>query len=396
MIHELRKKYNSEFTKEKYDSFLKDLDNEFDYKIDFRISETPVFIPHELKEDILHASDEIISQLQKKEFMEYSANAIPGDLKAPGEDEFPTFLAIDFAICKDQNGKLFPQLIELQGFASLYCYQELLNEKFHQHFHIPEFVTNYFNVEDHDSYIAKLKEVIIADSDPENVVLLEIEPANQKTYIDFLCTEKSLGIKTVCLSDVIRDGKSLFYENDGKRIRIERIYNRVIHDELQNRPYFKFNFSFQDELYVKWMAHPNWFFRISKHTLPYLKSSYVPKSFFLNDLYEYPDDLENYVLKPLFSFAGAGVKYEVTKEMLDGINDKENFILQKKVNYEPVIETPDDPAKAELRLLFVYDEKAKKPVLINNLVRLSKGKMMGVDFNKEKTWVGSSIAYFMK
>ncbi|MCC7159259.1 MAG: hypothetical protein IT281_06955 [Ignavibacteria bacterium] len=180
--------------------------------------------------------------------------------------------------------------------------------------------------------------------------------------------------------------------NNGEKTRIERIYNRVIFDELSKRTDLKLNFSFHDELNVKWVPHPNWFFRISKFSLPFLKNKYVPETKFLSDVKDYPSDLENYVLKPLFSFAGAGVVFDVTKEILDGITDGSNYILQKKINYEPVIETPDQPAKAELRLLFVHNNG--KPYLVNNLVRLSKGKMMGVDFNKEKTWVGSSLAYF--
>ena len=193
------------------------------------------------------------------------------------------------------------------------------------------------------------------------------------------------------MEKIIREGKKLFYENNGKKIPIERIYNRVIHDELAKRKDIKYNFRFTEELDVKWIAHPNWFFKISKYSIPFLKNKYVPPAEFLSELKEYPADLENYILKPLFSFAGVGVIFDVKKELLDSIKDKSNYILQKKVNYEPSIETPDVPAKAEIRLLYVWDDK---PVLINNLVRLSKGKMMGVDFNKDKTWVGSSIAYY--
>ncbi len=393
MIPLLREKYNSEFTEEKYQALIKDLYSVFDQKIDFRIAETPIFLPHELVSELLNASHEIVTALQTKEFKEYSKGALPKQLAVPNEDENPALLAIDFAICKDENGKFIPQLIELQGFASLYCYQELLNEKMKEHFQIDNDLTNYFNGLNGESYIDKLKEVIVGDSSPENVILLEIEPEKQKTYIDFLCTEKYLGIKTVNLSDVIKEGKKLYYENNGKKIPIERIYNRVIHDELARRKDVKYNFRFTEELDVKWIAHPNWFFKISKYSLPYLKNKYVPDTSFLDQIEKYPDDLENYVLKPLYSFAGVGVKYDVTKDDLDSINNKSNFILQKKIQYEPSIETPDIPAKAEIRLLFLWQEK---PLLANNLVRLSKGKMMGVDFNKDKTWVGSSIAYYEK
>lgn len=393
LIKELREKYLNEYTDEKYKSLVNDLDTEFNMKVDFRIAETPIFIPDDLLKEILAASTDLVTTLQSPEFKEYSKKALPDELAVPNEDAHPGLLAIDFAICFDDNGKLIPQLIELQGFASLYCYQELLNEKMRKNFDIGDDLESHFNGHGHESYIEKLKEVIIGDSNPENVILLEIEPEKQKTSIDFLCTEKYLGIKTVCLTKITKEGKKLFYENEGKKIPIDRIYNRVIHDELAKRKDIKYNFRFTEELDVKWMAHPNWFFKISKYSLPFFKSKYVPPTFFLNEVEEYPADLENYVLKPLYSFAGAGVKFDVTKEDLDAVTDRSNYILQKKVKYAPVVQTPDIPATAELRLLYVWKDK---PELINNLVRLSKGKMMGVDFNKDKTWVGSSIAYFKK
>ncbi len=391
MIKAYREKFNTSFDQKKYEAMVSDLNSAFHSKIDFKIAETPIFLTDEFRDELIKASDEIVSILQTDAFREYSKKALPDNLAVPNEDEHPSLLAIDFALCKDENGKMIPQLIELQGFASLYCYQELLNMKMREYFNIPEGLTSHFNGLDHQAYINILKETIIGDTDPENVILLEIEPEKQKTYIDFLCTEKYLGIKYVCLTKIIKEGKNLYYDNDGKKTLIKKIYNRVIHDELAKRKDIKYNFRFTEELDVKWIAHPNWFYKISKYSLPFLKSKYVPDTKFLTEYKEFPADLENYILKPLFSFAGAGVVFDVTKEILESIGDRSNYILQKKIQYEPVIETPDIPAKAEIRLLYVWNDK---PMLINNLVRLSKGKMMGVDFNKEKTWVGSSIAYF--
>ncbi|HAY34522.1 MAG TPA: hypothetical protein PK536_02530 [Ignavibacteria bacterium] len=391
MIKAYREKFNTSFDQKKYEAMVHDLNTTFDIKIDFKIAETPIFLPDEFRDELIKASDEIVSILQTDAFREYSKKALPDNLAVPNEDEHTSLLAIDFALCKDEDGKMIPQLIELQGFASLYCYQELLNMKMREYFNIPDGLTSHFNGLNHQTYINKLKETIIGDTDPENVILLEIEPEKQKTFIDFLCTEKYLGIKYVCLTKIIKEGKKLFYEKDGKKTLIKKIYNRVIHDELAKRKDIKYNFRFTEELDVKWIAHPNWFYKISKFSLPFLKSKYVPDTKFLTDYKEFPADTENYILKPLFSFAGAGVVFDVTKEILESIEDRSNYILQKKIQYEPVIETQDIPAKAEIRLLYVWNDK---PMLINNLVRLSKGKMMGVDFNKEKTWVGSSIAYF--
>lgn len=391
MIPEIRKKYNSEFNQKKYSSFLDDINSYYNYKIEFRISETPIFIPKDFRDEILKAAEEILSSIFNESYLKTSHRAIPQDFKILNKKDYPDMFALDFAISRDKDGKYIPYLIELQGFPSLYCYQEFLAQMFRKHFYIPAEVTNYFNGDDHDSYIRRLKEKIIGFSNPENVILLEIEPHKQKTRIDFSCTEDWLGIKAVCITEIVKKENRLYYRNEGKTIPIEKIYNRVIFDELMKRKDLNLDFSFNDELEVNWIPHPDWFFRISKFTLPYLKNKYVPETFFLDEINLSDIDHTEFVLKPLFSFAGSGVIYDLTKEILENVTDKKNYIIQQKINYEPVIETPDVPAKAELRLLYIWENK---PKLINSLVRLSKGKMMGVDFNKDKTWVGSSTAFF--
>jgi len=389
MIPELRKKFNSEFTQKKYEVFLNDINTSLKYPTDFRISETPLFLSDELKNKLLKACDELCKQVTSNEFKLKMNDAVPPHLHIPGENDHPEFFVFDFAICEDESTREFyPKLIELQGFPTLYGYQYFLERKIRNHFDIPENFTPYFNNITPEKYVSLLKEVIVADADPANVILLEIEPEKQKTRIDFAATEKLIGVSEVCISDLIKRGKNLFYKKNGKEIPVERIYNRVIFDEL-SRTEKNFNFDLQEELNVTWVPHPNWFYKISKYSLPVLKGEYVPKCFYLRDLSSYPADLENYVLKPLFSFAGLGVKIDVTKQMLDEIKDPENYILQEKVEYTPLIETPDEFAKVEIRMMFFWKDK---PILVNNLVRQSKGKMMGVDFNKNKTWVGGSAA----
>jgi hypothetical protein len=389
MIPELRKKFNTEFTQEKYEAFLKDLNTSLKYPVDFRVSETPLFVSKDLKTKLLNACDELCKQVASNDFRSKMKNAIPAHLNIPGETDHPEFFVFDFAICRDEStGEFYPKLIELQGFPTLYGYQYFFEQKVKEHFDIPRNFTSYFNNVSPDEYVKMLKDVIVSDADPANVILLEIEPEKQKTRVDFAATEKLLGIKEVCISDVIKHGKVLYYKKNGIEIPIERIYNRVIFDEL-SRTKVKFNFDLKEELYVTWIPHPNWFYKMSKYSLSVLKGEFVPNCFYLRDLTSYPDDLENFVLKPLFSFAGLGVKIDVTKEMLDKIKDPENYILQEKIEYAPLIETPEEMAKAEIRMMFIYD---KEPILVNNLVRQSKGKMLGVDYNKNKTWVGGSTA----
>ncbi len=396
MIKSFRDKFNAQFSEEKYDSFLKDIEDEFKYKPDFRIAESPVFIPKNLKNKLLEACDDILAVVNKPNFKELTRDAIiHPSLHVPAEDYRSRFIQFDFGICRDENGELTPKLIELQGFPSLYFFQDFLSSKYRKHFDIPANVSIHLNGINREEYVEMLRHEIVGETEPSQVVLLEIEPEKQVTRIDFLCAEKLLGIKVLCISKMKKRGKELFYENeDGKDVKILKIYNRVIFDELNKRSDIQREFYFKDEVDVEWVGHPNWFFRISKYTLPLLHGKYVPKSYYLDKLTAYPEDLENFVLKPLYSFAGSGVLLNINKEILDEIEDKENYILQEKVHYAPVIETPDGFAKCEIRMMTLFNTKEKKANVVCNLMRLTKGEMVGVKYNKNKTWVGGSIGFF--
>lgn len=392
-MSEIRSAYNKAFTNQKYQAFLDDLAVKYNHRPPFRVAETPIFIPNDLKERLIEACDEISDVIVRPDFMEMTQKAIEVDV--PNEPDSSIFVQMDFGITRDENGDLIPQLIETQGFPSLYFFQDLLASTYREHFDIPDNMTSYFGGLDRHSYIEKLRHHIVGDTNPENVVLLEVDPINQTTYIDFLVCEAKIGVAPICVSDIIVEGKDLFYLNkEGRKVQIKKMFHRVIFDELVKRDDLKIEFDFAKSYNVEWVGHPNWFFRISKYTMPFLKSKYVPECHFLNELETYPTDLENYVLKPLYSFAGSGVKLNVTKADLDEIKNPENYILQKKVEYAPVVASPTDPVKCEIRMLMLWEGGDTRPYLVNNLARLSRGEMIGVRYNKDKDWVGGSVAFF--
>ncbi|MEQ1677020.1 MAG: hypothetical protein ABL876_09980 [Chitinophagaceae bacterium] len=396
MIPAIRKAYNEAFTKEKYEAFLKELHNVHPDAIEFRVAETPIFVPKDFTDKILHACESIIDIIVDPNFKELTKNAVRKDLNVPGENGHSHFIAFDFGICINEQGEYEPQLIEMQGFPSLFAYEVLIDEVFRNHYPVPDNFSCYLNGYTKETYIQLLKEIIIGNHAPENVILLEIFPRKQKTRIDFYCTEDYTGIKMVCLTELIKEGKKLYYLNDGVKTEVKRIYNRVIFDDLQQQtPEVQEKGTiFFEALDVEWAPHPNWFYRISKYTLPFIRHPYVPQTFFLNEVKQMPADLENYVLKPLFSFAGQGVIIDVTKADIDKVKDPENWILQRKVKYAEVIQTPDVPAKAEIRMFYFWKDGEARPVATNNLGRLSKGKMIGVRYNKDKEWVGGNFCYF--
>lgn len=396
MKESIREKFNSEFSQEKYHQFLRDISSDFDYAPTFRIAETPFFIPKELEIQLLEACDEVISFVKRSDFKVLTQRAIELNTEVPNEDEHTQFLAIDFGIC-EENGQVIPKLIEFQGFPSIFNFQYNLFRKIQKFYPFLSEMTPYPLGMTEDSYLAMLKRVIFGKWQQEEVVLLEIEPEKQNTKIDFYYAQRDLGIKILCVTDVLKDGKKLFYLNsEGQKIQIKRIYNRVIFDELFSRQDLRLQFSFEEELEVEWAGHPNWYTRISKFILPYLKGPYFIETTLLSELKEIPEDLENYVLKPLFSFSGSGVIFHVKKEDVENVKERDLYILQKKVNYLPVIQAPDGKVKVEVRMLCLWPEEENSPTIVGNLVRLSRGEMIGVKFNKDKDWVGGSIGLFEK
>ena len=395
MIPEIRERYNKHFSQERYQAFLKDLEGQFNHVPGFRIAETPVFIPAAISDKLFEACHQIKNVILRPDFKQISEASLNDEYTVPNEDAHTTFLQMDFGLCEGKDGAIEPKLIEVQGFPSLYFYQHLVAGLYRKHFDIPEYVHHLFNGFTPQTYEDMLRKIIVGDEDPATVILLDVEPFKQNTQIDFHATAKYLGIKIADVTDVLKHGNKLFYKNEkGREIPIHRIYNRVIFDELLARKDQKMEFNFTDDLDVKWIGHPNWFFRISKHTLPFIKSNYVPLTSFLDQIESIPEDLENYVLKPLYSFSGSGVIFNVTKADIDKLADRSKLILQEKVNYVPVIKTPEDPVKVEVRIMLLWPDNAAEPTIVNNLARLSKGEMIGVKFNKDKTWVGGSVGFY--
>jgi len=393
MIPPLRESFNSQYKPDKYPELLALLAERCGVSIGFRVSETPCFLPIELLKRMANNGKELIRQLvESPEYRSRSNESIPPEFLVPNEAPHPMFIQVDFGLVRDANGELQPKLVELQAFPSLYAYQPVLARTFMDVYGLDKGLQYLLGGLDSASYLTLLRQAIVGGQDPENVILMEIDPQHQKTRPDFLLTEKLLGIRTVDIRAIRKDGSHLYWESDGKRIPIRRIYNRAIVDELERKG-AKLGFDFRDDLDVEWAGHPNWYFRISKYSIPNLKHDSVPKTWFLDQLSEVPRDLENYALKPLYSFAGLGVVIAPTKEDIAAVpaERRPQYILQERLHFEPVITTPFGGTKVEVRVMYIWVDELM-PVL--TILRMGRGLMMGVDHNRNMEWVGSSAGLF--
>jgi len=393
MIPSRRQAFNSKFRAEQYPELLSLLAQRCGMPIGFRVSETPCFLPAELLSRMASDGKELIRQLVDiPAYRARSDESIPPEFRVPNEAPHPMFVQVDFGLVRDAAGELQPKLVELQAFPSLYAYQPVLARTFVDVYGLDQGLQYLLSGLDSASYLALLRQAIVGSQDPENVILMEIDPSHQKTLPDFLLTEKLLGIRTVDIRSIKKDKNRLYWDLKGRRVPVHRIYNRAIVDELERKG-VQLGFDFRDDLDVEWAGHPNWYFRISKYSIPYLKHQSVPKTWFLDQLDAMPEDLENYALKPLYSFAGLGVLIAPKKEDIAAVTNerRSQYILQERLHFEPVIETPFGGTKVEVRVMYIWVDELT-PVL--TILRMGRGLMMGVDHNRNMEWVGSSAGLF--
>ncbi|MBZ2187385.1 MAG: hypothetical protein K7J46_22005 [Bryobacter sp.] len=396
MLPSLREDFNRRWTPGKYQHFLASLAHAIGRPVDFRHSETPCFFPRDLLQQMSRAGRELVSQLlANPAYLAASAHEVPPQYRVPNEARQPLFIQADFGIVH-HAGRYAPKLVEIQGFPSLYAYQTEMARQYLRAYDLDPNLQHLLSGLDLAAYHNLLGEAILNGHSPENVILLEIDPQHQKTLCDFICTERIYGVRPVCITQLIKRGNKLFYNRDGIETPVHRIYNRVIFDELE-RKQIAIPFAWTDDLQLEWAGHPNWFYRLSKFSLPWLNHATVPTSHFFHQLAQLPPDPENWVLKPLYSFAGLGVIVGPTRAQLEAIptHDRHNYILQQRVPFSPVIATPHGPTMVEVRIMYIWLPSSPAPRPANMIVRMGRGKQMGVDHNKNLEWVGASAGFYL-
>ena len=393
MIADLRAAFNESWTEKKYRDLIRRLESRTGATLDFPISETPGFFPRSLMASLASTGIQLIDSILHRPEARAAADAVvPQRFSGEGAEAIPTFAQVDFGLVRDGAGNISPKLVELQAFASLYGFQLAMAEAYRDAFELGSSLQLYLDGLTHDRYYELAANAIVGDNDPAEVVLMEIEPRRQKTWPDFVVTEQMWGVRAIDTSEVKREGRRLYYRRDGRLTQIKRIYNRVIPDELERRK-IQLPFGYGDDLELSWAGHPAWYFRLSKFSIPWLSHTSVPETRFLDGIEQLPVDRDRYLLKPLFSFAGGGIIFAPTDAQIAAIprDERKNYILQERIAFEPVIETPEGPTQVEIRIMYLRDGARLRPVL--PLLRMGRGKMMGVDHNKGLRWVGASAGF---
>jgi hypothetical protein len=396
MVPALREEFNRNFTPRKYQDLLDALATSCGAPITFRVCETPCFTPKSLLDQMAQYGHDLVMQLlTDPKYLRVSDKTVPAEYNVANESPRPMFVSVDFGLVRDAKGNLEPKLVELQAFPSLYGYQAVSAQQYIDCYGLRKDLGIYLSGYDHHSYTQLMRELIVGKHNPENVILMEIDPQSQKTLPDFLITQKELGIAVVDILSLKKRGRKLYYTHDGLEIEVQRIYNRCIVEELVRKG-ITLPFDLREELDVEWAGHPNWYFRISKFSIPYLHHRCVPETWFLDENPTVPEDNQNYLLKPLYSFAGAGIKFAPTEADIDAIpaGERHNYILQERLRFEPVIATPHGMTQMETRIMYAWPEGGELTALLP-LVRMGRGMMMGVDHNRDLEWVGGTAGLWV-
>ncbi len=395
MLEELQRKFTTEnFTEERYKALLTDIDQTLGTTVEFRICEMPLFLSSGFARKLEDAAVSILLECVTPEYLEYAKPSLEERYTVPHQHPHPLFGIVDFAVTKGDNGEFEPKLIELQGFPSLYGFQHLYSVKAMEHYKLDPRLYFTLSGKTPEEYLTTLRKNLLNGHNVENVVLMELTPDKQKTLPDFIATEQLTGVRAVDICSLKKEGRKLYYERDGKWIPIHRIFNRAIIDELDDAKAV-IPFDWRDDLDVEWAGHPNWYFLISKYSMPYLKHKSVPKTHFLHTLKDIPQDIENYVLKPLFAFAGKGVNVNPTRKDVEDVPaaERDKWILQERVHYAEAVYTPEGMNKAEVRILCIWEPDAAKPVPYMSLLRSGRGPMLGARYNRIP-WTGASSCFF--
>ncbi len=395
MLEALQQRFTTDhYTEERYKALLADIDKTLGMNVEFRIAEMPLFLSTSFAKKLEDAAISILLECITPEYLKFAAPSLEDRYTVPNQHAHPLFGIVDFAVTKGANGEYEPKLIELQGFPSLYGFQYLYAQKALQHFELDPRLYYTLSGVKPEEYLTMLRKNLLNGHNPENVVLMELRPDEQKTRPDFIATEQLTGVRAVDICSLKKDGNKLLYERDGKWIPIHRIYNRAIIDELDDaKAVIPFNWN--DDLDVEWAGHPNWYFLISKYSMPFLKHTSVPKTHFLHQMPEIPQDMENYVLKPLFAFAGKGVNVAPTRADVEAVPaaERDKWILQERVHYAEALYTPEGMNKSEVRILCIWEPGAAKPIPILSLLRSGRGPMLGSRYNRVP-WTGASSCFF--
>lgn len=401
MIRELRQSFNSSWTEARYRDVVARLEQRTGGAVGFPICETPCFFPRALMDELSATGLELVGQILDNPAARAAAlAAVPARFQGPHAEAQPTFLQVDFGLVRGASGAIEPKLVELQAFASLYGFQLAVADAYREAFSLPGSLGRCLGGLGPAEYHDLVGQALLNGHDPKHVVLMEIEPRTQKTWPDFAVTEQMWGIRAVATTEIEHDGRRLFYQRDGVRTPIARIYNRVIPDELE-RKNVPLPFDYRDDLEVEWAGHPSWFFQVSKFSIPWLRHRSVPETQFLHEIARLPTDRDRYLLKPLFSFAGGGIIFAPTDAQIAAIpaDQRSNYILQERIQFEPVIDTPEGPTQAEIRVIYIRAPSTSLTAggdryqAVLPLIRMGRGKMMGVDHNKGMRWVGASAGF---
>ena len=247
----LRSRFNADFTPDKYAALLRCINEAVRWPADFRISETPIFLTPEFTREAVIAAETIRAQTATPEFVRHAASAIPPGLEVPNESPHPEFVIIDLGIC-EEDGRLVPRLIELQAFPSLFAFQFMLLGCMRRNFPaIPQDWTSAFSGLHDQEYIELLRQTIISDANPENVILLEIE---ENRIRDLQCDNQELLEEFRAYTSTDENSNRVGEFAVGTNTACTHVIGNILQDEKIPGIHIAFGHPYSEHTGAKWVS----------------------------------------------------------------------------------------------------------------------------------------------
>ena len=198
MIPALRHDFNTRFRPETFRTLLHSLDAIARTHVAFPVAETPCFFPASMLDEMSRIGIDLTLQLvNDPDYLARSLAAIPEAWRAADQNAHPHFLTADFGLVREHSGRLAPRLVEMQAFPSVFGFQWAVSEAYRSAFSLDPSLRYLLGGLDESQFWKLLARTIVAGHDPETVVLIDVDPANQKTLPDFHITADRLGIRIV-------------------------------------------------------------------------------------------------------------------------------------------------------------------------------------------------------
>jgi len=340
----------------------------------FKATSSEVFLfPKELKSELIEAATGITNQLFSSRVLTLAESNITDnsnilDFRSYKNLPEPYFMTIDLAYAPG-GGTNF-KLIEAQAFLSI---SHMFFEHYSKLLDLNRDV--FLNFEAYQHFLRKIQN--------NHSILLEDCPWEQKTAIDFHLLQKQASIEVLNFRGIL----------GSHALKEKLIYNRLIFADLTAQEFANAKISLSGLPNARWLHHPDWYYFVSKSSLPYITSPWAAQSFLVADKpLNFEPKSNAWVLKPLFDYGCSGVNLNPSRTDIENVDAPKEWLLQQKIELKHL---PGTELFGEIRVVLFNTDNGWEPVMFFG--RINDKPFLGSQhFNLNNPQCGTAAIEFVK